>query len=188
MQSKSPHPPFSKGGQGGDLVLLQLQWLLDAVARTSSLVRGRGGSLPRNHGQTSLSVPPVTRNFFSVTTACCFLMPSSAAILQPRASNCGGTDKFTCPWYRRLYPSRSRTNKFVRATRLPMVRSWILDAVLGGTDKFTYPWYRRLYPSRSRTNRVCPCHRCPCHLSLVTRNLSLVTCHCRPLNTGQYLE
>jgi len=34
MQSKSPHPPFSKGGQGGDLVLLQLQWLLDAVAWT----------------------------------------------------------------------------------------------------------------------------------------------------------
>jgi hypothetical protein len=33
-QSKSPHPPFSKGGQGGDLVLLQQQWLLVAVART----------------------------------------------------------------------------------------------------------------------------------------------------------
>ena len=71
-QSKSPHPPFSKGGQGGDLVLLQLQWLLDAVARTSLLVRGarsdsgfrilvartsllvrgRDSSLLLHHGQT----------------------------------------------------------------------------------------------------------------------------------------
>ncbi len=71
---------------------------------------------------------------------------------------------------------RHGKTKFVRATCLPLVRSWILDAVLGGTDKFTCPWYRRLYPSRPRTNRVCPCHRCPCHLSLVTRNLSLFFC------------
>ncbi len=91
--------------------------LLDPVARTSSLVRGVAESILVYHGQTQ---------FVRATVRPCHQLTLRQYPEQTHFF--GGTDKFTCPWYRQLYPSRSRTNKFVRATsfknerhmRLPM--------------------------------------------------------------------